>query len=260
MTIIFDGRIATVGSLPNGNVAQGQYMEAGAPGGITIVQDPKGKLGQVARMEYIQGTAKWTQGWRCEASVQPPPVGVRRCYHNSVLFADGWDGSYPRTIIYQQHGVDLDAGWGRPPVMEISAAGPAEHAWVEIVHRADATAAPANMANAIITPLFKGYLDLTDWVNWTVDALWMYDATGYCWLYVNGKKVAGFSGRMSCYNEKDPDTGPFQKFGTYVQGGSVSPHSCATYHTGVLITDSLTDITVATGQVFDGGYPVPVFA
>lgn len=259
MTIIFDGRIATVGGLPNGNVAQGQYLEAGSPNGITIVNDPKGRFGKVARMEYINGTPKWTHGWRCEASIQPPEVSVRRCYHNSVLLADGWDGSYPKTIIYQQHGVDLDAGWGRPPVMEIAVSGPADRAYVEITHRADATVAPANINNATITPLFTGYLDMSNWVSWTVDAVWKYDNTGYVWFYINGKKVAGFSGRMSCYNEA-PDSGPFMKFGTYVQGGTVAPHSCATYHTGVLITDSLTDIASTLGVTFDAGYLVPTSA
>lgn len=259
MTIIFDGRISTVGGLPSGNVQQGQYLEAGSPNGITIVQDPKGRFGQVARMEYINGTPKWTQGWRCEASVLQPPVGVRRCYQNSVMLADGWDQRHPKTIIYQQHGVDLDAGWGRPPVMEIAASGPADNAWIEVIHRADAAVAPSSMANAIITPFFEGRVDLTDWVTWTVDAIWMYDNTGYCWFYINGKKVAGFSGRMSCFNEA-PDSGPFMKFGSYVQGGSAPPHSCATYHSGVLITDSLADITAETGQVFDSGYPVPISA
>ena len=259
MAIIFDGRIATVGGLPPGNVQQGQYMEAGSPNGIAIVPDPKGKFGPVARMAYIQGTAKWGQGWRCEASVQQPPVSVRRCYHNSVLLADGWDGSFPKTIIYQQHGVDFDATWGRPPVVEIAVSGDAKRAWVEITHRADATVAPLSLANAIQSVLWSGYLDMTDWVNWTVDALWMYDNTGYFWIYINGKKVAGFNGRMSCYNE-NPDSGPFMKFGTYVQGGTSSPHSCATYHTGVLIADTLADITAATGQAFDSGYPVPISA
>lgn len=257
MAIIFDGRIHIVGGLPSGTVPQGMYAEAGSPNGITIVQDPKGARGKVARMEYINGTPKWGGGWRCEASVDAPPVGVHRCYHSSVMLGDGWDGTFPKTIIYQQHGVDLDAGWGRPPVMEIAASGPANRAYVEIMHRADGTVAPSSLANAIQTVLFAGYLDLTKWISWTVDALWMYDSTGYCWLYIDGKKVAGFNNRMSCYNE-NPDSGPFMKFGTYVQGGTSSPHSCATYHTGVLIADTLADITAATGQVFDSGYPVPI--
>lgn len=255
MATVFDGRFANGIRFPAnlGDAPNGYYGGASGPAsGVQYVNDPIGVKGVVARMTCYAGSPLWANGWRTEASLIQVARGLF-CYHESVLLADGWDGDWPFTIIYQQHGNDSTATYGRPPAMEISAVGPANRALVTVWSRTDPTASSTSTAAMTQRKLWVGYLDLTKWLDITVNVNWQYDNTGWLDLYFNGVRMAGFTGAGTCYQE--PEGGPFVKFGTYVQSPHDTPTSrdVTTYHAGAIITSgaaALAEMAALTGYSY----------
>lgn len=250
MSVIFDGRINSGARFPTAGGNVGQYTSGSGPvSGIDYVQDPLGQRGLVARMTCRAGQALWNNGWRAAATCISSPYGVR-VYHRSVLLAADWDGDWPYTIVLQNHGNDSTAQWGRPPCFEMSCCGPAHRCFVRMWSRTDPRANPPDISGVVQRLLWSGYLDLTKWLDVTINVNWQYDSTGWFELYIDGKMVAGFTGAGTAFNE--PEGGPFCTFESYVQ----NPHDrtpvrdVSTHHSGVLIATTLADVTAATGVLF----------
>lgn len=247
MSLIFDGRFNSGARMEVGTSPGYSATGSGLLTNNAYVQDPLRKKGLVARMTVVAGQALFASGHRTEASLIQTARG-QFVYHNSVAMLDGWDGDWPYTIIYQQHGNDSTATYGRPPCIEIGAYGPRERCYIKVWSRTDPTASSTSKAAMTERVLWAGYVDMTDWLDITLEVNWQYDSTGWINLYFNGKKVAGFTGAGTCYNE--PEGGPFHKFGTYVQIGAATTRDVTTYHTGTIIATTLADITTLTGQAF----------